>query len=126
MSAVCSTEGAMMRSPQGRIFPAIQRVWRARILAAALCGIAVGLSCLPADAQIRDSASAASSPLARDNMALVGASAAEIKVVLLKDAGLLLELKRWVAKDATDHGQIVTETDLTDDAIFDRLEMDAE
>jgi polysaccharide export outer membrane protein len=95
-------------------------------LAAALCGIAVGLSCLPADAQIRDSASAASSPLARDNMALVGASAAEIKVVLLKDAGLLVELKRWVAKDATDHGQIVTETDLTDDAIFDRLEMDAE
>ena len=59
-------------------------------------------------------------------MALVGASAAEIKTVLVKDPGLMVELKRWVAKDATDHGQIIAETDLTDEAIFDRLEMDAQ
>jgi polysaccharide biosynthesis/export protein len=126
MIEVWLSEGAMMRSLQGRIFPAVRRVWKARILAAGLCAIAVGLFCVPARAQVQDSAASASSPLARDNMALVGASAAEIKVVLLKDAGLLVELKRWVAKDATDHGQIITETDLTDDAIFDRLEADAQ
>jgi polysaccharide export outer membrane protein len=33
-------------------------------------------------------------------------------------------LKRWVAKEATDSGQIVEESALTDDAIFDRLEQD--
>lgn len=66
-----------------------------------------------------------SSDLARENMAHVSASAAELKAVLLKDTGLLVELKRWVAKDATDHGQIISDTDLTSDAIFDRLETDS-
>jgi protein involved in polysaccharide export with SLBB domain len=65
-----------------------------------------------------------SSDLARENSGRVAASATEIKPVLLKDGGLMVELKRWVAKDATDHGQIITDTDLTDDAIFDRLEND--
>ncbi len=115
-----------MRSLQGRNVPAGPDVWKARILAAAFCGIAIGFFSAPARAQVQESAATASSPLARDNMALVGASSAEIKVVLLKDAGLLVELKRWVAKDATDHGQIIIETDLTDDAIFDRLEADAQ
>src|ERR1700683_2529474 len=45
-------------------------------------------------------------------------------MVLPEDAGLMVELKRWVAKDATDHGQIIGEADLTDDAIFNRLETD--
>ena len=54
----------------------------------------------------------------------VAASASDIKAVLLKDTGLLVELKRWVAKDATGHGQIVSDADLTDDAMFDRLETD--
>jgi len=36
----------------------------------------------------------------------------------------MVELKHWVAKDATDHGQIVGNSDLTNDAIFDRLETD--
>jgi protein involved in polysaccharide export with SLBB domain len=57
-------------------------------------------------------------------MSLVAASATEIKAVLLKDAGLMVELKRLVAKDATDHGQLISESDLTDNAIFDRLESD--
>lgn len=65
-----------------------------------------------------------SSDLDRENMSLVAASAAEIKTVLVKDVGLMVELKRWVAKDATDHGQIIGESDLTNDAIFDRLEAD--
>jgi polysaccharide biosynthesis/export protein len=59
-------------------------------------------------------------------MSQVAASAAEVKAVLLKDVGLVVELKRWVAKDATDHGQVIAETDLTNDAIFDRLETDVQ
>jgi polysaccharide export outer membrane protein len=66
------------------------------------------------------------SDLGRENQSLVAASAAEIKLVLLKDPGLMVELKRWVAKDATDHGQVVAEQDLTNDAIFDRLEADVQ
>jgi polysaccharide biosynthesis/export protein len=66
------------------------------------------------------------SDLARENMSRVAASATEIKTVLVKNVGLLVELKRWVAKDATAHGQIVSDGDLTDDAIFDRLENDTE
>ncbi len=50
----------------------------------------------------------------------------EIKTVLVKDPGIMVELKRWVAKDATQHGQVLIETDLTDDAIFDRLVSDVE
>jgi len=45
--------------------------------------------------------------LALQNLSRVAASAAEIKGVLVKDAGLMVELKHWVARDATDHGQIV-------------------
>jgi len=37
----------------------------------------------------------------------VAASADQLKEVLVKDAGILVELKRWVAKEATDNGQIV-------------------
>jgi protein involved in polysaccharide export with SLBB domain len=44
--------------------------------------------------------------------------------VLVKDAGLLVELKRWVAKEATDNGQIVEDSSLTDQAIFERLDRD--
>lgn len=64
--------------------------------------------------------------LAAQNLSRVSASPAEIKAVLLKDAGLLVELKRWVAKDATSHAQIVSDSDLTNDAIFDRLETDVQ
>ena len=65
-----------------------------------------------------------SSELGRENLSRVAASVVEIRVVLRKDPGLMLELKRWVAKDATEHGQIVGDSDLTDDAIFQRLESD--
>jgi len=64
--------------------------------------------------------------LSRQNLSRVAAAAPEIKTVLLKDIGLMVELKRWVAKDATSHGQLVSESDLTDDAIFDRLEGDVQ
>ena len=77
-----------------------------------------------AHAQQRRNTPAATSDLALQNMSRVAASAAELKTVLLKDSGLLIELKRWVAKDATDHGQFVSDADLTNDAIFERLESD--
>jgi polysaccharide export outer membrane protein len=44
--------------------------------------------------------------------------------VLLKEPGILVELKRWVAREASDNGQIVSDDDLTDNAIFDRLKTD--
>ena len=62
------------------------------------------------------------SELGRENLSRVAASAADIKTILVKDTGLMVELKRWVAKDATSQGQIISEADLTDDAIFDRLQ----
>jgi polysaccharide biosynthesis/export protein len=80
--------------------------------------------CAAAGQQNQRPAPQSSSDLDRENMSLVAASAADIKAVLAKDVGLMVELKRWVAKDATDHGQIIGESDLTNDAIFDRLETD--
>jgi hypothetical protein len=64
------------------------------------------------------------SELAEDNYSRVAASSVQIRAVLLMDAGLLVELKRWVAKEATDNGQIVEDQSLTDQAIFDRLDRD--
>jgi protein involved in polysaccharide export with SLBB domain len=68
--------------------------------------------------------SQAPSDLAQENLNRVAASAAQIRTVLAKDEGLLVELKRWVAKEATDNGQVVDDANLTDQAIFDRLEQD--
>ena len=64
------------------------------------------------------------SDLANENYSRVAASSAQIKTVLTGDAGLLVEVKRWVAKDATDNGQVVEDADLSDDAIFSRLDRD--
>src|SRR5260370_5162483 len=76
----------------------------------------------------RDPSSSFRSPelsdLARENLDRVAASADQLKEVLVKDAGILVELKRWVAKEATDNGQIVEDSSLTDQTIFDRLERD--
>jgi polysaccharide biosynthesis/export protein len=77
-------------------------------------------------AQQRNGNSTNPSDLALQNLSQVGASVGELKAVLIKDAGLMVELKRWVAKDATDHGQVVRESELSDYAIFDRLETDVE
>src|SRR5579864_8650855 len=64
------------------------------------------------------------SELAKENLNRVAASAVQIREVLVKDAGLLVELKRWVAKEAADNGQVVEDSDLSDQAIFDRLDHD--
>lgn len=82
------------------------------------------LCCAAAYPQNQSQAQTSSSELARQNMDRVAASAAQIETVLHKDSGLMVELKAWVAKDATDHGQLISDSDLTDQAIFDRLETD--
>ncbi len=64
------------------------------------------------------------SDLALENLSRVAASPAQIRAVLVMNPGLFVELKRWVAQDAAGHGQIVRDADLSDDAIFDRLESD--
>jgi protein involved in polysaccharide export with SLBB domain len=55
----------------------------------------------------------------------VAAPAEQIRVVLAKDPGLLVELERIVEKEALAKGQIVEDSDLSEQAIFDRLDEDA-
>jgi hypothetical protein len=64
------------------------------------------------------------SQLGKENADRVAASARQIREVLAKEPGLVVELKRWIAKEATDSGQIIDDESLTDQAIFDRLEED--
>lgn len=64
------------------------------------------------------------SELAQQNSSFVAASAAQIKAVLAGDAGLMVAVKQWVANEATSQGQMIDESDLTDEAIFERLETD--
>src|SRR6267378_2859959 len=73
---------------------------------------------------VRDHRVGEPSDLSQENLSRVAASADQLKEVLVKDAGILVELKRWVAKEATDNGQIVEDSTLSDQAIFDRLERD--
>ena len=77
--------------------------------------------------QVNDSLSrrkAELSELGEDNFSHVAASSVQIREVLLIDAGLLVEIKRWIAKEATDEGRIVEDSSLTDQAVFDRLDRD--
>jgi protein involved in polysaccharide export with SLBB domain len=82
-----------------------------------LCSI--GLS-----GQTRSQSPIPQSELARQNSGRVAASYGQLVAILHRDAGILIELKHWIAKDATDHGQLIADQDLTDEAIFDRLEVD--
>ena len=79
-----------------------------------------------ARAQELDDISTKTSELTRQNLSHVAASAAQIRSVLAGSPGLLVDLKRWAARDAASHGQIVRDADLTDDAIFQRLEADTQ
>ncbi|MGB2676258.1 MAG: SLBB domain-containing protein [Candidatus Acidiferrum sp.] len=64
------------------------------------------------------------SELENENLLRVAASPSQIEEVLLKEPGILVELKRWVAREASDNGQVVSDEDLTDNAVFDRLKSD--
>ena len=74
--------------------------------------------------QTRQQSPVPQSELARQNMARVAASTGQLVGILHKDPGLMVELKRWIAKDATDHGQLISDSDLTEEAVFSRLESD--
>src|SRR5882762_6632814 len=76
----------------------------------------------PGDSRARRKADL--SELAEDNYSRVAASSIQIREVLLMDPGMLVELERWVAKEATDSGQIVEDQNLSEQAIFDRLDRD--
>jgi polysaccharide biosynthesis/export protein len=91
--------------------------------AAILCGLALTGARAQEYKQPPDAAKR-SSDLAVRNLNRVSASVAELKVILAGDPGLMVELKRLYAKDASDHGQIVTDSDLTDSAMYERLEKD--
>ena len=64
------------------------------------------------------------SDLENGNLLRVAASPSQIQDVLVNAPGILVELKRWVAREASDNGQIVRDEDLTDNAIFERLKSD--
>jgi polysaccharide export outer membrane protein len=64
------------------------------------------------------------SDLEKENMDLVSASSVQIRAILAKDAGLIVELKRWIAKEATDNGQVVRQENLSEQAISERLDRD--
>lgn len=68
----------------------------------------------------------APSTLGEENLAHVSASADDILKVLQEDSGMMLELKKWIATSATNHGQIVEDDDLTDDAVTVRVRHDVE
>ena len=105
-------------------------------MAPVLASLALLSSCPTANAQseqqnTRDVRSSADqkrlpqqSDLANENYEHLAAAPRQIQEVLLKDSGLLVELKRLAIKQATDNGQIVEDSELTDQAIFDRLELD--
>ena len=64
------------------------------------------------------------SALAGENLDRVAAKAADIEAILKNEPGLMVALKRLVANEATENGQILRDADLTDDAIFNRLDTD--
>ena len=59
-----------------------------------------------------------------DNLDRVAATAQQILEILNRDAGLMVELKRWIARDAGESGQVLEESDLSEDALAQRLKQD--
>ncbi len=107
-----------MKSAHGN--PVVRRAVALLLAAAINCPI------LPAQQAQQRSAPVASSELTSENLNRVAASPAQIQAVLVSQPGLLVELKRWVAKEATERGQIVEDSELTDQGIYDRLGRDLE
>ncbi len=97
-----------------------------RLLHTGLLLLALLVGCFGVRAQQQAGGLAGPSDLSTENLNRVAASAAQIEEVLRKEPGLLVELKRWVAKEATDRGQIVEDAALTDQGIFERLARDLE
>ena len=118
------------------VVPKIQSMATARCGLRLVASILVSACCLPVLAQqsepkrVQDRAPVTlrqqdgQSELEKENLNYVAAAPALIKEVLIKDPGLFVELKRWIAKEASENGQVVSEEDLTDNAVFDRLSSD--
>lgn len=85
--------------------------------------VALGLSALAQRPPAQDNVFSASE-LAKENLDRVSASEAQITAVLNASPGLFVELKRWVARDAADRGQILKDSDFSDSAILSRLASD--
>jgi protein involved in polysaccharide export with SLBB domain len=64
------------------------------------------------------------SPVAAENLDLVAASTSQIRSVLVQNPGLVIELKRLLAERATQFGQVLTADDLTDEALYEKLDSD--
>lgn len=90
----------------------------------AALAIALAICVTAADTQDATPSQQSQSELAQQNLNFVAASAAQIKAILVGDAGLMVAVKQLVADQATSAGQIIDESDLTDEAIFERLETD--
>jgi protein involved in polysaccharide export with SLBB domain len=123
MNHTISSEAKLVSDPQFSI---------ATIILVVLVAI---FSCGPAQAQSAQNTRGAknsvesrrlseASELANENYEHLAAAPRQVQEVLLKDPGLLVELKRLAIKEATDNGQIVEDSSLTDQAIFERLEQD--
>ena len=99
---------------------AVRRNWFRKVV----CLVAFATGGAALFAQSQKPSSVTESDLARQNMEHVAASSGQLFSVFRSDPGLMVELKKWIAKDATAHGQIISDSDLTDEAIFVRLEDD--
>lgn len=133
-------EGILSQRVRTRKFPLApgENMFSQKEMKKSICCLALALLfCVPAfsqqqsDRQRRTSAQGRNEygveqapDLAQENLGRVAASAIQIRSVLVKDEGLMVELKRWVAKEASDSGQVVEDSNLTDQAIFERLEQD--
>src|SRR5271166_236383 len=112
-----------------------RQIWACRVLAMAILLLGGAFSAFaqqqqppsdkrPAPPDVPSSSQQVLSELTKDNLDRVAASPAQLKAVLVQDTGLLVELKRWIAKEASDNGQVIVEQDLTDSAVYDRLTND--
>ncbi|MBA0086094.1 MAG: hypothetical protein HRJ53_13985, partial [Acidobacteria bacterium Pan2503] len=59
-----------------------------------------------------------------ENLKRVAATTEQILEILNRDVGLMVELKRWIAQDAGESGQVLEESDLNDNALAQRLNQD--
>jgi protein involved in polysaccharide export with SLBB domain len=73
----------------------------------------------------RGTRTASASDLSKENQSLVAAGEEDIENILRTNPGLMIELKHWVAREATEQGQLISESDLSDLTIRVRLHEDA-
>ena len=64
------------------------------------------------------------SDVVTENLKRVAASAEQILEILNPNTGLMAELKRWIAQDAGESGQVLEESDLNDNALAQRVNQD--